>query len=552
MGNPLSRFFNFIFHPSSSRTTGLLVLLVIALSIPLTVFVAQKQQEIRQQAAEQTCSYKSVPRCLYPTDNMPSNCTPTQDFTCPANPETDFAQPALQSYLCAEEVCTITPVRPTIQDTCTSNGGTCASGADACDKRGMVPANGTCTNGQICCKRTDTGGQTSGGFSNESACKSAGGTLCTSSNICSGNDGSSLGSCSTGGVCCKFPSSTTSDTCTSSGGTCFFTSLRSCDGAEGVCSIIPGQTCSNENPCLKVGAGTGGACVPTHAVSCNPACGTPQTCGKTSTCVDNCGNTYTGQCDACTSVPGSTTASPSPSTGGLPTGIAISCTGVDPVCSSGHVAVKLVSGNWVCSNTSTGNPVTSPAPTCPSTAVSGATKLTFTIGLDGIGSTGDVKNPNPEPTSSASRGSNKNPNRPTRTFFYQVFDSAGTTVKEEGQGLITFESTSGKFKATADLKNALADGTYLLKVRAQGYLAKIIRNVTVANKSANVPTANLVTGDTDGNNNLSILDYNTVMGCLFKPAAGNCQTADLDDNGTVDQFDYNLFVREFSAVQQGE
>jgi len=28
--------------------------------------------------------------------------------------------------------------------------------------------------------------------------------------------------------------------------------------------------------------------------------------------------------------------------------------------------------------------------------------------------------------------------------------------------------------------------------------------------------------------------------------------ADLEDNGVVDKYDYNLFVREFSKIQQGD
>lgn len=45
------------------------------------------------------------------------------------------------------------------------------------------------------------------------------------------------------------------------------------------------------------------ACTPTHAVSCTPSCATPGTCGRSTTCIDNCGNTIPGQCDACPTPP---------------------------------------------------------------------------------------------------------------------------------------------------------------------------------------------------------------------------------------------------------
>lgn len=46
--------FKFIFSPTASRTTGILVILIIAAAVPLTVFIAQKQQEIRQRAEDTT------------------------------------------------------------------------------------------------------------------------------------------------------------------------------------------------------------------------------------------------------------------------------------------------------------------------------------------------------------------------------------------------------------------------------------------------------------------------------------------------------------------
>jgi hypothetical protein len=74
----------------------------------------------------------------------------------------------------------------------------------------------------------------------------------------------------------------------------------------------------------------------------------------------------------------------------------------------------------------------------------------------------------------------------------------------------------------------------------------------------------LVTGDINMDNHLSILDYNVLMSCLNDPdinpsdhtaCNGNAdfvKRADLEDNGVVNKFDYNLFLREISKVPDGD
>ena len=61
----------------------------------------------------------------------------------------------------------------------------------------------------------------------------------------------------------------------------------------------------------------------------------------------------------------------------------------------------------------------------------------------------------------------------------------------------------------------------------------------------------------NNDNKLDILDYNTLIGCYSDLAAAtSCNytqktASDLNDDGTVNQFDYNLFLRE-TAIQPGE
>lgn len=51
----MKRFLQFVTSPTHSRTLSLLAFLVILTAIPLTVFIAQQQQEIRQRAEEKSC-----------------------------------------------------------------------------------------------------------------------------------------------------------------------------------------------------------------------------------------------------------------------------------------------------------------------------------------------------------------------------------------------------------------------------------------------------------------------------------------------------------------
>jgi len=105
----------------------------------------------------------------------------------------------------------------------------------------------------------------------------------------------------------------------------------------------------------------------------------------------------------------------------------------------------------------------------------------------------------------------------------------------------------------------LTSGSYNVKVKAPQYLKKQIAGIQsiVAGQTLAIPTTTLVTGDVNGDNALNILDYDVIIGCYsdFAPpvsCSGTQSTdADLNDDGKVDQFDYNLFLRDLS-VQNGD
>lgn len=192
-----------------------------------------------------------------------------------------------------------------------------------------------------------------------------------------------------------------------------------------------------------------------------------------------------------------------------------------------------------------------PTPTSTSGQVAA---LDLNIGLHGIGSSGDNRN-------DASTLSNKNPLTPTRSItvgFYnpltdqKIFDKTGT---------VTYDEQSGTFKGSLAFLNNMP-GQYKLKVKTDRYLIRTsATNITLPTNTATnitVPNMSLVSGDVNTDNRLSLLDYNLLMDCYsdFAPAKACDDTtqksmSDLTDDGSVNQSDYNLFIRELS-VQYGE
>jgi hypothetical protein len=278
------------------------------------------------------------------------------------------------------------------------------------------------------------------------------------------------------------------------------------------------------------------------------------------TCVDSTlgtsGNPPTFTCSSTPTVTGTisptVTGAPSPTVTGTPT------------CTSGQTNPYFsCSGNTCVSNSSCGTNsggCTAAGGSC--NVQSGDTTLTFTIGLDGIGTTGDS-------VTTVSTGSNKNPNTPTRTLNVKLFD---TTNKEtDFTGTMTYDSNTsdsayGLFTGTVDLGGSFTGGSYTVKVSTPGHLVRLIPGTqTITSGTTNaMPQVRLVAGDINSDNYINILDYNLLMSCsndvnITNPDNGAAcsqnanyaKNADLDDNGVVNSFDYNLFLREYS-VQNGD
>lgn len=216
-------------------------------------------------------------------------------------------------------------------------------------------------------------------------------------------------------------------------------------------------------------------------------------------------------------------------------------------------------------------PSATPTLTPTMTPPSSNTQLSFTILLHGIGAAGDTPNP------TGNSLSNKNPKHPERQLTASVYDSHDQLVTN-GTGTITYVTTSdnqddiGTFKGSVILGAVLANGKYTVKVKTDGYLRKAFPGtISIVGNQVNIlPPIALVAGDTDEDNSLNILDYNALLDCGYGSLnplpvtnlsseynSATCKTheprvnIDLDDNGFVNAYDYNLFIRELS-VQGGD
>jgi Mg-chelatase subunit ChlD len=195
--------------------------------------------------------------------------------------------------------------------------------------------------------------------------------------------------------------------------------------------------------------------------------------------------------------------------------------------------------------TQTPTPTSTPTPT-PTPSI---TTMNMTVYLDGIGNRGDNTNP------TASSLSNKNPVHTTIGADIQIY-TLNNQLIAGGTGSLTYSQTVGAYTGNVPISAGFPSGQYIIKVKTNAHLRKQIeqiQNITAGTVNT-ISSVALVAGDIDNNNVLNILDYNLLLGCYSDLAAAtdcpNATTntnADLNDDGAVNQDDYNLFIRELST-----
>ena len=184
-------------------------------------------------------------------------------------------------------------------------------------------------------------------------------------------------------------------------------------------------------------------------------------------------------------------------------------------------------------------------------------RLALTLGLDGIGSTGNSTNRN------AFAFSIKNPRHPTIpvTVYLHSNDSADTLMFTK-IGSVTYQASPGSelFTGTIDLNGVSLNTNYKVRVMVDGHLQrKLIETpaFTSANQTITASRVNMIAGDINGDNNLTIDDYTILISCSTlssNPGActeANRLLADLNDNGAIDTADTQLWRQEL-YTKEGE
>ncbi len=202
--------------------------------------------------------------------------------------------------------------------------------------------------------------------------------------------------------------------------------------------------------------------------------------------------------------------------------------------------------------TPTPSPTASPTPTANPTPAT--TFLNLTVFHHGIGNSGDNSNP------TQFSMSNKNPINKIIDADLELFNTDNQLVGS-GRGPVKYASESGNYLGTLGIyPNNFPSGKYYLKVKTNKHLKRQVAGILTINagQTNTVPAVTLVTGDFNNDNQLSILDYNALLDCysdLTLAVACDDSTkksqADFNDDGFVNQVDYNLFLREI-ATQPGQ
>jgi hypothetical protein len=200
-----------------------------------------------------------------------------------------------------------------------------------------------------------------------------------------------------------------------------------------------------------------------------------------------------------------------------------------------------------------------PQPTIDGTAV------TFNLFLHGVGAAGD----NPNPTGNTL--SNKNPVHPQRNLQVEVYDTNNQLVAS-ASAPVNYDPSTGTFTGKMGLGKNVESGNYNIKVKTDRYLRRLVPGIQQLQKDVDneLPDTQMVAGDSNGDNFLNVIDYNALLDCGYgelnplpqadansKFNTNECKAhkpvvnVDIDDNGVVNSFDYNLFLRELS-VQNGD
>lgn len=187
-------------------------------------------------------------------------------------------------------------------------------------------------------------------------------------------------------------------------------------------------------------------------------------------------------------------------------------------------------------------PTATLAPT--STPMPNDTSFGLTVHLPGIGN------------GSANLGLNSTPIHPQRQASIQILDNSNKAVKNINSSL-TYSRETSNYSAMIYLGPDFATGSYSIRVKFENSLVKLIPGIfqiTNGKQTYYNSAATLVTGDLNNDNTLGVIDWTLMIACIKDEAACTPDVrniADLNDNGDVDEYDVQILQRGF-AIRNGD
>lgn len=149
---------------------------------------------------------------------------------------------------------------------------------------------------------------------------------------------------------------------------------------------------------------------------------------------------------------------------------------------------------------------------------------------------------------------NNNPIHSQRSIQITIYD-INNQIVADGFDLVTYMRSNGNFVGTTTLATTFQSGSYTINLRSNNSLRKSIPKIVTITSGSTTSLEDLllISGDIDNNNNLNIFDYNSVLNCYsdlappkYCPNQSSKDAADLNDDGRVQAYDYNIILRNFT------
>lgn len=153
------------------------------------------------------------------------------------------------------------------------------------------------------------------------------------------------------------------------------------------------------------------------------------------------------------------------------------------------------------------------------------------------------------------------PDKNIAIYLYGIADDPGqdvegkTVTPKNFPNALRFNTAKKSYESSPLNIGNIPDGTKVL-IKIDKYLRKIIQYTKVALPDGvfaiNVSSSNtdFVPGDIDGDNAINIKDYNVIAGCFQNKDCNNKDMADLNEDGTIDGIDYNIFLKSLSLTSR--